>query len=89
MVTTHRLLWIDAAAAPSAGASCSLPLAAVQQVHLKGRMLAKMPLGTPKIHVTVRTDTQRRVQTGAPLLSMECTCGLAAEQCSWLPNPAG
>ena len=64
VVTTHRLLWIDAAAAPSAGASCSLPLAAVQHVQLKGRMLAKMPLGTPKIHITVRTDTQRRVQKG-------------------------
>ena len=67
MVTTHRLLWIDAGAAPSAGASCSLPLAAVQHAQLRGRMLGRMPLGTPKVHVTVRvTGAEQRVQAGPP-----------------------
>lgn len=29
MLTSHRLLWIDAAASPAAGLSCSLPLSTV------------------------------------------------------------
>ena len=70
MVTTHRLLWIDASAAPSAGASCSLPLAAVQHAQLKGRMLAKMPLGTPKVHLTVATGADRRAQAGPPCAAL-------------------
>ena len=65
MLTTHRLMWIDAAAAPSAGASCSLPLSAVRQLFLKGRILA-----TPKIHVHVHTSYDGRVVAGT--LSQAC-----------------
>ena len=60
MLTTHRILWIDAAAAPSAGASCSLPLSAVRQLYLKGRILA-----TPKIHISVHLSHDGRAVSGA------------------------
>lgn len=38
-VTTHRLLWVDARAAPSSGSSCALPLAAVARAELRATRL--------------------------------------------------
>ena len=38
-VTTHRLLWVDARAAPSSGASCSLPLECVTRAELRATRL--------------------------------------------------
>lgn len=51
-VTTHRLLWLDTAAAPNRGASCQLPLSAVQEVQLKASMMFR----SPKIRVMVCVD---------------------------------
>ena len=38
-VTTHRLLWVDARAAPSSGSSCSLPLGCVSRAELRATRL--------------------------------------------------
>ena len=48
-VTTHRLLWVDVRAAPSAGASSSLPLAAVHRVEMRATRL----WSSPKVRVHV------------------------------------
>lgn len=70
VLTTHRLLWLDAAKAPAAGASCSLPLSAVQHVHSKASHI----FGTPKLRVQVFVNEDRKPVEGAILTFCRC-CG--------------
>jgi hypothetical protein len=61
ILTTHRLVWIDAAAAPAAGGTCALPLSTVREVRLKATHL----WSSTKVRISVHVDENRR-PTGKP-----------------------
>ncbi|KAK9803478.1 hypothetical protein WJX73_006449 [Symbiochloris irregularis] len=52
VLTTHRLMWIDSARAPAAGASCGLSLSCVQHVQSKASHI----FGTPKLRAQVHVS---------------------------------
>ena len=60
-MTTHRVLWVDAGAAPSTGASCALPLAALGRAELRATRL----WSSQKVRLHVRAD-RAGVPTAAP-----------------------
>ena len=61
ILTTHRLIWVDAARAPAPGASCFVYLSAVESVQLR----ASHAWRSPKLRVRVHLDHQGRPTTGA------------------------
>lgn len=56
VLTTHRLVWIDVRAMPSAGVTCALHLACVRAAHLK----ATHVWSTPKVRINVNIDGNGR-----------------------------
>lgn len=70
-VTTHRLLWVDAAAAPAAGASCALPLAAVARCELRSTRVWSS--AKARVHVRVAGGDGRPVRGTAVASSSSTT----------------
>ena len=60
MLTTHRVLWLDSAAAPESGASCMIPLSAVHRIELRSSMVLK----SPKIRILVYVGQHGRPAPG-------------------------
>ncbi len=72
LLTTHRLCWLDAAAAPAAGASCALALAAVAGAGIR----AKHIFAVPRLCLRVCVDgTGRPAAADAPDLR-QCEASL-------------
>lgn len=63
VLTTHNLVWIDAAASPQPGRSCILPLPAVKTAGLR----ASHMLAQSKLCMQVCVDWQGRPQQDGPL----------------------
>lgn len=64
VLTTHRLLWIDTAKAPEAGASCCLLLSTVKHVQSKSSHI----FGTPKVRLEVHVSHDSKPVPGASFL---------------------
>jgi hypothetical protein len=57
VVTSHRLLWIDAAATPGPGRSCHLPLDTIHSV--QKRVQYTINLINPKVRLEVKVFVDR------------------------------
>ena len=60
ILTTHRLIWVDAAKAPAAGASCYLSLASVESLEVSATKVWTQN----KLRIRVHLDSQRQPLPG-------------------------
>jgi hypothetical protein len=67
VVTSHRLLWIDAAATPSPGRSCHMPLDSIHSVHK--RVQYTINLMNPKVRLEVKLFVDRHFK----IANSKCT----------------
>jgi len=71
LLTTHRVVWVDAAAAPAAGRSCWLPLAAVAACRPRVGPLAGLLGGRKlKLELSISVDARRQPVPGARARSL-------------------
>lgn len=71
VVTSHRLLWIDAAATPSPGRSCHMPLDSIQTVHK--RVQYSLNLMNPKVRLEVQLFVDRHFKPTNRKTARTCT----------------
>ena len=70
VLTTHNLVWIDAAASPQPGRSCLLPLHAIHSAALR----ASHMLAQAKLCLQVSVDWQGRPSQDGPERTEVCLC---------------
>lgn len=71
VVTSHRLLWIDAAATPSPGRSCHMPLDSIHTVHK--RVQYSLNLMNPKVRLEVQLFVDRHFKPTNRKSARTCT----------------
>lgn len=73
MLTTHRLIWVDASKAPAPGASCYVHLSCVESIELNSTKLWSQT----KLRVRVYLDPNRRPASGMPHRLAVCSTALS------------
>lgn len=68
VVTSHRLLWVDAVAAPASGRSCHLPLDTIHSVHKRTQF--GLNVMNPKVRLEVKLFVDRNFKVA----NSKCSC---------------
>jgi hypothetical protein len=76
VVTTQRLLWIDASATPAAGRSCAVPLGGIQGVHKRVQYGLNVMKPKVRLEVKVLVDHTLRVAASECAAGSGRACGL-------------